>query len=179
MDQTTEARYKEQQVQKRLGEVEKGLNKALSHQRSADEEKQAESIQKVLDKEKNANETYAKLIIAAGYAGFLTFWGKSAQVIPQPHHSVIGTLFLLSLVLYIGWEVYSSVSRGIALQRMAQELAADPTPAGRAKFQTSATKYNRRMHALWITVLIPTVLLGFGCGLWVVGWYVHSLWLAM
>lgn len=176
MSQSSEDRYTQQITQKRLGDLERGMQGLEKHRRTAESEKQAEALQKLMDKERSANEAYTKLIIAAGYAGFLAFWSKSAQVIPQPHHSVIGTLFLLSLVCYIGYEVYISVRRGFAIQLANQRLMKNPTPAGIDAFNDALTKFNRQAHKTWLFILVPTVTLGFGCGLWVIGWYACSLW---
>ncbi len=176
MSQSPEARYVEQQTQKRIGALEKDLGDLQKHQRTVESEKQAEALQKLMDKERSANEAYTKLIIAAGYAGFLTFWSKSGQAIPQPSHSLIGILFLLSLVCYIGYEVYASIRRGFAVQLANQRLMKNPTPAGVDAFNEAIAKFNRRIHRVWLFVLVPTVALGFGAGLWTVGWYAYSLW---
>lgn len=79
MSQSPEARYVEQQTKKRIGALEKDLGDLQKHQRTVESEKQAEALQKLMDKERSANEAYTKLIIAAGYAGFLTFWSKSGR----------------------------------------------------------------------------------------------------
>jgi len=176
MNQSPEARYMEQLTQRRLATLEKGLEGLQNHQRTVESERETEALNKVMDKERSANEAYTKLIVAAGYAGFLTFWGKSAQVIPQPHHAWIGTLFLLSLLCYIGYEVYMSVRRGFAVQLANQRLNENPTPAGVAQFKASITDFNRRAHRTWLFILVPTVALGFGSGLWLIGWYIYSTW---
>lgn len=174
MNQSPEDRYAQQQTQKRLGALEKEVGSLQQHHRTRESEKHAEALQKAMDKERSATEAYTKLIVAAGYAGFLTFWSKAGVVIPQPQHAWIGTLFLLSLVCYIGYEVYSSVARGFAVQLANDHLMKNPTPAGIDQFNNSLAKFNRRAHKLWLFVLVPTVLLGFGSGLWVIGWYAYT-----
>lgn len=176
MNQSSEDRYTQQLTQKRLGALEKDVGNLQQHQRTRESEKNAEALQKAMDKERSANEAYTKLIVAAGYAGFLTFWSKAGVVIPQPQHAWIGTLFLLSLVCYIGYEVYSSVARGFAVQMANDRLMKNQTPAGIDEFNESLTRFNRRAHKLWLFVLVPTVLLGFGSGLWVIGWYAYRAW---
>lgn len=179
MNQSSEDRYIQQLTQKRLGALEKDVGNLQQHQRTKESETTAEALQKAMDKERSANEAYTKLIVAAGYAGFLTFWSKAGVVIPQPHHAWIGTLFLLSLVCYIGYEVYSSVARGFAVQLANDRLMKNQTPAGIEEFNDSLARFNRRAHKLWLFVLVPTVLLGFGSGLWVIGWYAYSAWAAL
>ncbi len=126
--------------------VEKEMNQLLRFKATVEAEKQADALQKAMDKEQAAGESYTKIIIAAGYAGFLTFWGKSAGDIPPPWHAAIGAMMLLSMILFVIWEVSKSVWKGISLNRAMTRLQQDRTPRGVTNFTESMEAFNRRAH---------------------------------
>lgn len=150
---------------------------SLDAYREAQEAKQlADAYQKALDKAQSAGESYAKIIIAAGYAGFLAFWTKATTTVPQPDHAWIGSLFLLSLVLFITWEITKSTWSSVAMNRFSRALVKSPTPEVIAKFQTDAAEHDRRMNRLWLFFLIPCVTFGLASALWLLTWYILELW---
>ncbi|WP_312681336.1 hypothetical protein [Stenotrophomonas chelatiphaga] len=168
------------QAMKRLNDQNERLHDrvgSLDAYREAQEAKQlVEAHQKALDKAQSASESYTKIIIAAGYAGFLAFWTKATTTVPQPYHAWIGSLFLLSLVLFITWEITKSTWSSIAMYRFSRALAQSPTPEGIKKFQADAAVHDRRMNRLWLVFLIPCVALGLASALWLLTWYVLQLW---
>jgi hypothetical protein len=149
----------------------------LEKYRTAQEAKNlGESHQRAMDRLQSSNETYTKMVMAAGYAGFLAFWAKSTVVIPPLQHAWIGSLFLLSLLFFISWEVIKSTMTSITVNRLVKVLGDPATPESIASFAKQASAHDRQMGRLWIFFFVPSASFGFSSGIWLLGWYISTVW---
>lgn len=108
--------------------------------------------------------SYSNVIIAAGYVGFFTLWTSLKSDLPQWAILTSGALILISLLTFIGFELYKMIAVSIQMNRISRRLQA-PTLSTLTEIQQIEKKSALINAKVWIFTLIPTVLTGFGAGL--------------
>ncbi len=110
---------------------------------------------------------YTNLIVAGGYAAFFTVWGKMGAGEHPRLHAAAALCTITSVIVLIGWEVFTTTHGAIVLRRVIPLLNVEPT-----KVRESLDRINGvvRAHDLWTAriwapVLCLTMLPGFAGGL--------------
>ena len=102
-----------------------------------------------------ASSGYNQVVVLAGYAGFFTIWSAVREDIPHWLLLVSGLLMAASLIVYVGWTVWSMILSRTGMQRLLNEIAKGPdgylerVQAAEAKNITQVNAYMR----LWKPVL--------------------------
>ncbi|EOX4461723.1 hypothetical protein ACJ5M5_001571 [Vibrio alginolyticus] len=66
--------------------------------------------------------SYSNVIIAAGYVGFFTLWSSLKSDLPQWAILSSGALILISLMTFIGFELYKMTSVSVQMHRVSKRL---------------------------------------------------------
>ncbi|MBT0097902.1 hypothetical protein J4H46_04950 [Vibrio alginolyticus] len=66
--------------------------------------------------------SYSNVIIAAGYVGFFTLWSSLKSDLPQWAILSSGALILISLMTFIGFELYKITSVSVQMHRVSKRL---------------------------------------------------------
>ncbi|MFU4332516.1 hypothetical protein ACM726_29895, partial [Pseudomonas aeruginosa] len=66
---------------------------------------------------------YTNLILVAGYAGFFAFWSTLSEKVPTLLFSITGLLILISLVLFISWELIKMCWGALYMRKVDRILA--------------------------------------------------------
>ncbi|HDV5280191.1 TPA: hypothetical protein RI749_003017, partial [Vibrio cholerae] len=66
--------------------------------------------------------SYSNVIIAAGYVGFFTLWSSLKSDLPQWAILSSGALILISLMTFIGFELYKMISVSVQMHRVSKRL---------------------------------------------------------
>jgi hypothetical protein len=111
--------------------------------------------------------SYTSLILGLGYGGILAIWSQSAEVRALHPQSFIlaGGLVLLSLLLFLATEVYSS---WLMMKAIGGKQLTPENLKARDEAQDAAGAMGRFMF-------VPTVVTGFGGGLGMLACHVLSL----
>ncbi|NRQ42537.1 hypothetical protein HRH59_08110 [Rheinheimera sp. YQF-2] len=108
--------------------------------------------------------SYTNVIIAAGYVGFFTLWGSLKNDLPLWAILVSGALILISLLIFIGFEIYKMISSSVQMHRISKRLQT-PDMGTLAAIQQIERESSLRNAKVWVFAVIPTVVTGFGAGL--------------
>lgn len=139
-------------------------------------DKQIEAIQQLNEKLLSHAVNYTNLILVAGYAGFFAFWATLSDKIPAWMFSLSGFLILLSLVLFIGWEIIKSVWQAFHMRRISRILAGQKGPQVIAEYEAAFASYQKKTNAVWVFFLVPTVVTGLGAAFCLIGFFAVGLW---
>ncbi len=108
--------------------------------------------------------SYTNLIIAAGYVGFFTLWGSIKKDLPEWAILWSGAFILISLLIFIGFEIYKMISGSLHMKSMSTQLQ-NPSIHTLENIQREERKLALRSAKIWPFTLIPTVVFGMGAGL--------------
>jgi hypothetical protein len=161
----------------RVNELGHHVNDLRKFKMIIEYEKQIESTQQLTERLQSNAMSYTNLIIVAGYAGFFTFWATLAKELPHWLYSLTGFLIMVSLLTFIGWEIFKMIWNAIYLNSIQKQLTAEPPSAATLKnFQAAISKFERSANRVWIWFLIPSVMFGLSAGLCLLGFFAWRIW---
>jgi hypothetical protein len=108
--------------------------------------------------------TYSNLIIAAGYVGFFSLWSSIKSDLPEWAILCSGSLILVSLLIFIGFELYKMISTAIQMNKVSKRLQS-PNINTLNDIQIIQQKCSLNNARAWVLAIIPTVVTGFCAGL--------------
>lgn len=168
------------QVESHLNELTREVNELRRFQASVDYERQVQAAQEFIERLQSNSVSYTNLILAAGYAGFFALWATLENDLPRWLHSLSAFLIVLSLLLFVAWEVTKMVGSAFHLRCFQQQLSAQPAgPDTIAKVQQALNEYDRRVGRLWVWFLIPTIVFGLAGGLCLLGFFTWRLYVTL
>lgn len=157
--------------------MQKEILEIRRFQRACEDDKTVAAWVQMNEKEMAHSTSYANLILVAGYAGYFAFWSTLVERLPHWLYAVSGLLALSSLLLFISWEVTKMIWGTVHSNRIQTMLEkglrrGSLVPA----METARRLHEARMIRLWIWLLVPTVALGIGAGLLLVGYFCFEVW---
>ena len=108
--------------------------------------------------------TYSNLIIAAGYVGFFSLWSSIRSDLPEWAILCSGFLILVSLLIFIGFELYKMISAAVQMHKVSTRLQS-PNTNTLYDIQLIQQKCSLNNARAWVFAIIPTVITGFSAGL--------------
>ncbi len=159
-------------VERLNGEV----NSLRQFQESIEYEKQIQAALEIIERAQSNHVSYTNLIIVAGYAAFFTFWSTIKNDLPEWLFSVSGLLIIISLIIFIAWEVTKMVLGALNFRKVEHYLTNSTGSDAINKYHKSISTFDRKMSRIWIWFFIPTVALGLASGFCLVGFFVWKLW---
>ncbi|WP_320151118.1 hypothetical protein [uncultured Tolumonas sp.] len=108
--------------------------------------------------------TYSNFIIAAGYVGFFSLWSSIKPDLPEWAILSSGCLILVSLLIFIGFELYKMISAAIQMHKVSKRLH-NPNANTLNDIQLIQQKCSLSNARIWVFTVIPTVLFGLGAGI--------------
>jgi len=105
--------------------------------------------------------SYTNLIIIAGYAGAFATWQFVDKFLSPKARLASAILLLISLFLFIGWEVWKMVAESRKMRHLAQALTRIPSERRLAAVEQLLLEGQLRNATIWRAVLIPTIVSGF------------------
>ncbi|MHB8988636.1 MAG: hypothetical protein ACYC6S_07615 [Desulfobulbia bacterium] len=111
--------------------------------------------------------TTANLIMIGGYASFYAVWGKFYDKFPSFWMSISGALMILSVMIFIVWEIYKMIFYSTNLSGL-YKIIAEKNPEVFSKKlkenEISTKKRNIEQLKIWYVVLFLTVIPGVSAG---------------
>lgn len=108
--------------------------------------------------------SYSNLIIVAGYVGFFSFWASLKKDLPEWAILASGFCILLSLLIFIGFELYKMVSISIKMNRISTRLN-KPGQQTLSEIQAIESEGALSAARIWVFTVIPTIFFGLSAGL--------------
>jgi len=163
-------------VNKNLNDLSSGVSDLRRFQFNVEYEKQVQTALEIMTRLQASNTSYTNLILAAGYAAFFTFWSSLKSDMPIKLYAISGLLIVLSLLLFIVWEIVKMIWLTIALRSIEAKIIPRPAnPDMLTKFYQEINELERRIGRFWIWFLIPTIASGVSSGLCLVGFFAWRL----
>ncbi len=126
-----------------------------------------------------AARNYTNLVMLGGYAGLFGLWQMARPQLSSHSNALVGTGISISLMLFAGFEIYKMINEAWHSHQLESLLRSekDFTDEERvAAWNIFVQESQRRVSRIWVWVLIPTVLTGFGSGFYLLGELISSLW---
>ncbi|QJQ21689.1 hypothetical protein HG549_17705 [Pseudomonas sp. SK] len=121
--------------------------------------------------------SYTNLIMVAGYAGLFGLWSTLVERLPQWLYALCGLLALLSLLFFVSWEIIKMVWGSLYIKRTNQMITTIARGANQIDmYQSAMSLYSVKVHKVWLWFFVPTVALGMGAGLLLVGYFSYEVW---
>jgi hypothetical protein len=153
----------EQRCTDRHNELAEHINRINHEQAKVQVEQNIEIIKEIVSHTYDKANAYSNLIIAAGYVGFFTLWTSLKKDLPDWAILASGTLILLSMMTFIGFEIYKMISGAVHMHKVTNRLQS-PTMDALMQIQELEQQANLRNARVWIYTVIPTVISGFLAG---------------
>ena len=113
-----------------------------------------------------ASSGYNQIVVLAGYAGFFTIWSAVREDVPHWLLLVSGMLMGVSLIVYVGWTVWSMILSRTGMQRLLNEIAKGPddylarVQAAEAKNVSDVNRYMRFWRPVLWSSGLPALIAG-------------------
>lgn len=121
-----------------------------------------EHFSEFASKQNERSVQYSNLIMFAGYAAFFTVWSGLAPELPIGEKVLSCLFMILSVLIFISWEIYKMISIPIYTRKLvllsAHTLTLVEFNASIAKLKKAESKLNRRNIEWWVITLIPSIL---------------------
>lgn len=146
-----------------MTDLQQQLSKALQAQQQQEREKALDLIVSLVGRLLEKASAYTKGVIAVGYAAILAAWGFAKDWMPPVAHAITGLLLILSVVIFVLWEVYANISSTSQFDKLVAGLNDSDPATAIATFQKhSADIYRRELRIAWAwrAVVIATLATG-------------------
>ncbi|WP_190958595.1 MULTISPECIES: hypothetical protein [Nostoc] len=120
--------------------------------------------------------SYTNLIIAAGYAGFFTFWKSAKDDLPKITMLSSGLLIAISLCFFIGSEVYNMINSTLYQRKINQMLRENNSANIINDIQKFEQEHEARTYSIWFWLLLPTIITAIFGAILLIGSFIIELW---
>ena len=120
---------------------------------------------------------YTNLVMVAGYAGFFGLWATLVGRLPDWLYALCGLLALLSLLLFVSWEIIKMVWGSLHMRRT-NDMITKPVRGTKPLDLVIAASalHSVRVQKIWLWFLIPTVVFGIAAALLLIGFFAVQVW---
>ena len=158
---------------KAIGE---NLQQIISQQSLTAQISQIEAYKEFLDRMYQNATSYTNLVILGGYAGLFGIWQLMKEKLDALTTLGIAALLVFSVIIFIFWEVYKMITFAILSRKLSKIIDRDFEPENRLQaWQLALNNHSKQEARLWPFFLIPTVLTGFGAGIWALSTFLKTL----
>lgn len=140
-------------------------------------DKRIETLIKVQSELFDKAQSYSRIIIGLGYAGFFAVWAGARNYMLSGEVVVSALCMTVSLFFYIAYEVYQMICQARHLKGLAQ-VAEVPLEGFDSRFEEhkrSVDQMNRRLMKVWFMALALTVIPGLVGALMLINGFVQFL----
>lgn len=106
-------------------------------------------------------QAYANVIILAGYAGAFTVWSNTRPALSSKLNITIALCLGLSLVAFVGWEVFGMIKRACINERARALINHTGGPenflASMQEFERKQSEESVKLQPYWYAVLAATI----------------------
>lgn len=167
----------DQSTEQKVYELQAEMEEIKRFQRVCEQDKDIATRMQLAEKMMTHATNYTNLMLVAGYAGFFGFWSSIVTRLPQWVYAVSGLLALVSLLLFISWEITKMVSSyrrlNITNEMIKKAKRGDNTLAMQ---DAAAYLHSIKMNKRWKWFLIPTVTAAISAALLLLGTFVYQIW---
>lgn len=156
----------------------KEIQELKEFQLHLERDKDADLLMQLNEKQMAGATNYANLLLVAGYAGLFGFWSTLSTKLPPMLYALCGLLGLLSLMLFISWEIIKMIWGSIHMARTNAMIESMRGPKLLQLFLASTKKFQIRSQRVWWLFLIPSLLSGLSAGFLLLGFFCYQLWQA-
>ncbi|MGN2670951.1 hypothetical protein [Aliivibrio fischeri] len=148
----------------RHNDLAKHINRISKEQARMQTNENVEIAKEIFSHAYGKASSYSNVIIAAGYVGFFTLWGSLKKDLPDWAVLLSGFLILLSVMIFIGFELFKMISSSIQMHRVSKRLQ-NPSIGTLLEIQKIEQNNALKSAKIWVFTIIPTILFGFSAGM--------------
>ena len=153
------------------------INEIKKFQQDCERDKDIAMMMQLAEKQMTQATSYTNLILVAGYAGYFAFWSTLVTKLPSWLYALSGLLALLSLLLFISWEVIKMTWGTVHLNRINKMILKTVRgPIVLKIIDAASSSHNDRIYRLWLWFLVPTITFGIGAGLLLLVYFAGEVW---
>ncbi|WP_169956996.1 hypothetical protein [Pseudomonas sp. WS 5111] len=167
-----------EQVETVVNTHSEAIDELREFQRHLEVDKGANALMQMHERQMASAGTYINLILVAGYAGFFGLWSTLSPKLPPRLYALCGLLAVLSLVLFIAWEVVKMIWSNIHMSRTSAMIQNMSGPELIQRFIASSQLFQVRSQRVWWFFLVPSVLSGLAAGSLLMWIFCYQLWQA-
>ena len=157
--------------------LEEEMKEIRRFQQDCERDKDIAMMMQMAEKQMTQATSYTNLILVAGFAGYFAFWSTLVTKLPSWLYALSGLLALLSLLLFISWEVIKSTWGTVHLNRINKMILKTVRGPNALKIiDAAASSHNVRINKLWLWFLVPTLTFGIGAALLLLGYFAVEVW---
>lgn len=159
----------------KMNELIEEINEIKKFQQSCERDKEVALSMQLNEKMMTHATNYTNLILVVGYAGFFGFWSTIVNKLPQAVYAISGLLALISLLLFIAWEITKMVGSYKRLNgnnELIKHIKRGDKPL--LMMEAAMNLHSMRMNKLWKWFLIPTVVTGVASALLLLGTFIYQ-----
>lgn len=168
-----------EQVTNAVNSMAKEIDEIKRFQQDCECDKNIAMMMQMAEKQMTQATNYTNLILVAGYAGYFAFWSTLVSKLPSWLYALTGLLALLSLLLFISWEVIKMTWGTVHLNRINKMILKTVRGPNALKvIEAASSSHNVRINKLWLWLwfLVPTITFGIGAGLLLLGYFAAEVW---
>lgn len=109
--------------------------------------------------EYNNGKSYARIVIAVGYASFFALWSSLKGDLSQMTMLVSGLAATVSVILFMASEVYNMISSAIHFRRVSNLLSQGVSQKTVEDIKELTYQFSNVSQQVWLCFLIPTILM--------------------
>lgn len=153
------------------------INDIKQFQQDCERDKDIAMMMQMAEKQMTQATNYTNLIMVAGFAGYFAFWSTLVTKLPNWLYALSGLLALLSLLLFISWEVIKMTWGTVHLNRINKMITKTVRGPNFLKIiEAASSLHNVRINKLWLWFLVPNLIFGISAGLLLLGYFAVEVW---
>ncbi len=164
-DNPREIRQVIQGIRQRQDQLLTQVNDLTTAEMQAQQRAQINAIKEIVTHSYSRSAAYTNLILVAGYAAFFTVWKAMKSDLNEILILLSGLLVLVSVLLFVFFEVYGMFVRTLHFGDLQRKLAQKPSPTFVQEIQAAEKELMAKAFRVWRIIFVPTVLLGMVGGL--------------
>ena len=120
-------------------------------------------LERWVSEQRTNEERYANTILLLGYGGFFVLWSSIHGRMPNLLFGICGLLALISLLLFVTWELVKTLVSGLATNRATKHVGGNRVHASNQIVEIMISA-NDKVNRHWLWFFVPSVIAGLTAG---------------
>lgn len=103
---------------------------------------------------------YTNIVIGGGYAGAFAIWSLVSDVLSKNQRAWIGMLLLVSILVFVMWEVTKMILIGVHAQNFVRLAAAEPLHLEKLlqEQKSAEVRLHHKLGIIWARFVLPVTI---------------------
>jgi ABC-type multidrug transport system fused ATPase/permease subunit len=160
---------------KEVNKLGKAIESISKSQAEAIAQQQMEAIKEIIAHTYGKAQSYANVIIVAGYAAFFTMWASVKSDLPTIPMLISGLLMTISILLFVITEIITMLSTSRYFRTLQEKLAQMPSLDVLKEIKEAEKQNAQSQYHTWAILFYPSLLTGVISGIILCGCFIARL----